>query len=125
MSVSNFEINYSETIENNEEDVFIPDESRETYSLRIITDWLKKKNINYKYSDGGISRFPSLELYHHGIKINVKNNDNNNFKKEMSIQTNHLIAGCAFAETLLLSDIMSDKKHKTPEDLFKYIVSFL
>ena len=125
MSVSNFEINYNT---DNEDDEKIFKNYNETYSLRIITDWLKKKNISYKYNNGG-SMYPSLEIYNHGINVKLhktfENNENNEKITELSIQTNHIIAGWAFAETLLRYDMLSDTRHANPEDLFKYISNFL
>jgi hypothetical protein len=135
MSVSNFDINYNtgdendEKIFNNYNDYNDYNDYNETYSLRIITDWLKQKNITYKYNNGGTF---GLEMYNHGINVklhktfeNTENTENTEKITELSIQTNHIIAGWAFAETLLRSDILSDTRHATPEDLFNYIVSFL
>lgn len=123
MSVSNFDINYN-TDDENDEKIIKNQNYNETYSLRIITDWLKKKNITYKYNNGGSF---GLEIYNHGVTAKLHKTLENNTEKitDLSIQTNHIIAGWSFAETLIRSDMLSDTRHATPEDLFKYISNFL
>jgi len=87
----------------------------ETYSLQVITTWLKQKNITFTYSSSSVDM---LGLYEHGIRIPIKN-------YHLSIQTHPTIAGPAFAETLKTNNIMSDQRHSTPEDLFNYIEALL
>jgi len=91
------------------------DNKNETYSLNIITRWLKRKKIDYKYSQSNVL---GMYLYQTGIAIKIKD-------EEISIQTHPMIAGWAFAETLIKSNMFSDTRHATPEDLFKFIESLL
>ena len=91
------------------------DNKNETYSLSIITRWLKRKKIDYKYSQSNVL---GMYLYQTGIAIKIKDD-------EISIQTHPMIAGWAFAETLIKSNMFSDTRHATPEDLFKFIESLL
>ena len=90
-------------------------ENNETYSLQLITTWLKEKNVTFTYSSSAVDM---LGLYEHGIRIPLK-------KYNLSIQTHPTIAGPAFAETLKTNDITSDKRHSKPEDLFNYIEALL
>jgi hypothetical protein len=87
----------------------------ESYPLSIITQWLKRKKIDYKYSQSNVL---GMYLYQTGIEIKIKD-------EEISIQTHPMIAGWAFAETLIRSNMLSDTRHATPEDLFKFIESLL
>lgn len=88
---------------------------KDTYSLSIITTWLKEKNIPFTYCNGGGVGFM---FYNHGLRISIKNDT-------LSVQTHPNITGWAFAETLLLSNMRDETRHKTPEDLFTYIKSLL
>lgn len=88
-----------------------PEEKKETYSLRIITEWLKSKNITYSYSSSNVDM---LNLYEHGLRISFKD-------YKLSVQTHPTIAGWAFAESLKTNDIISDTRHETPQDLFSFI----
>jgi len=90
-------------------------DNMETYSLQVITTWLKQKNITFIYSSSSVDM---LGLYEHGIRIPLKNYN-------LSIQTHPTIAGPAFAETLKTNNIMSDQRHSKPEDLFNYIEALL
>lgn len=92
---------------------------RQSYNLRVVTEWLEKNNIKYKLSSGG-----SYSLVQTGCKINLRNDF------ELSIQTSHEIAGISFAETALSykNRIVYDicgygdvKRHETPLDLFEEI----
>ena len=116
MSILNFckvEIT-EESSELNEDENSI--NTNETYSLNIITRWLKSKKIEYKYCQ---SRVVGMYLlYQTGIEIKVKD-------ESISIQTHPMIAGWAFAETLIRSNMLSDTRHATPEDLFKFIESLM
>jgi hypothetical protein len=118
MSVSNF---FNDKIEEDEVDMECDHEEmeskkyKETYSLRIITEWLTKHNIPYMYSSPQVAGFSNAE---HGVKINIKHG-------HLSIQTHPMIAAWAFAETLETSDYDSDKRHETPEMLFEYISGLL
>lgn len=82
-----------------------------TYSLKIIIDWLDIKNIPYTFAS---SRVDNSCLYQTGVRVKIKN-------QEISIQTHPSVAGWAFAETLNVSNMLSDTRHKTPEDLFSYL----
>ncbi len=84
-----------------------------TYSLRIIIEWLSSKNIPYVFCS---SRVDNSCMYQTGVRATIKNN-------VISIQTHPTIAGWAFAETLITSDMLSDTRHKTPEDLFAFLES--
>ena len=115
MSILNFckvEIT-EESSELNEDENSI--NTNETYSLNIITRWLKSKKIEYKYCQ---SSMLGMYLYQSGIEIKVKD-------ESISIQTHPMIAGWAFAETLIRSNMLSDTRHATPEDLFKFIESLM
>ena len=83
----------------------------ESYSLKIVTEWLKEKNIPFKYSDQSLL---SDCLYNTGVMIDIG-------ETKISIQTHPVIAGWAFAETLMKNDMLSDVRHKNPEDLFSYL----
>lgn len=87
----------------------------ETYTLRIVTDWLKSKNIDYAYSSCGVD---PIKIYEHGIRIKMK-------EYELSIQTHPSVSGWAFAETLKTNDIINEQRHNTPEDLFNYLEDIL
>lgn len=89
-------------------------QNNETYSLKIITDWLKQQNIPYVYADAPVDRFG---MYHHGIRVSLPTT-------ELSIQTHPSVAGWAFAETLQISNMLSDTRHVTPEKLFEFIEGF-
>lgn len=92
-------------------------QERETYSLSIITAWLKEKNIPFNYAQASLGMLSSI--YNHGIRINIKDND------VLSIQTHPDVAGWAFAETLVRSNMLSDIRHETPEKLFEFIETLL
>lgn len=89
-------------------------ESHETYSLRLLTSWLKENKISFIYYS------PDIEydkLYEHGIKIKYKDTF-------ISIQTHPRVTGWAFAETLILDNITEEAiRHETPDSLFTYIKS--
>jgi len=87
----------------------------ETYSLKIITNWLKHKNISYKYSSSPVDM---LGMYQHGIIVYFP-------QFELSIQTHPSVAGPAFAETLRLDNMLSDTRHNTPEILFEFLDELL
>lgn len=92
------------------------EEDNETYSLRIITEWLKSNNISYTYvSSPAVDRYL---LYEHGVVATIGD-------KKISIQTHPIIAGYAFAETLVFEDMLSDTRHKTPEILFEFLTKML
>jgi hypothetical protein len=82
----------------------------ETYSLNIITSWLKDKNIEFKYSSAPVDRF--------GIRIIFPTFN-------LSVQTHPMVAGWTFAETLKTNDMLNETRHATPEKLFDYIEELL
>ena len=89
-------------------------DKHETYSLQLVTTWLKENKIPFVYSSPNIEY---ITLYENGLKIKYKDT-------YMSIQTHPAVAGWAFAETLLLDNIAGEAdKHETPEGLFNYIKS--
>ena len=90
-------------------------ESDETYSLSLITSWLKDKDIPFKYASSNVDRY---SLYEHGIRIQFEGFD-------LSIQTHPMIAGWAFVETLRTDDMSSDTRHKSPEDFFNFLENLL
>ena len=90
----------------------------ETYSLRIVTDWLTSHNISYEYRSAGVD---AIRIYEHGVSVKLPGNNN----KLLSIQTHSSVAGWAFAETLLTDNMLSEIRHKTPEALFEYIRELL
>ena len=87
----------------------------ETYSLKVITDWLKHKNISYKYASSPIDR---VCMYQHGIRVSFPT-------FELSIQTHPAIAGPAFVETLRMDNMLSDTRHATPEIFFEFLNELL
>jgi hypothetical protein len=93
----------------------------ETYSLKIITDWLKQKNISYVYADAPVDRFG---MYHHGVRVSLKNSSSSK-PVELSVQTHPSVAGWAFAETLQIPNMLSDTRHATPEKLFEFLNELL
>ena len=92
-------------------------ENNETYSLKIITDWLKQKNMKdmkdmkFIYNSAPVDRYG---MYQHGIKISFPTFG-------LSIQTHPMVAGWAFAETLKTNDMSNEVRHATPDKLFEYI----
>jgi hypothetical protein len=107
---------------NNTKDIIVDQFNRmffkndnETYSLRVITDWLKQKNIKFIYSSAPVDRYG---MYQHGIKVSFPT-------FELSIQTHPMIAGWSFAETLKTNNILNEVRHDTPETLFEYIDELL
>jgi hypothetical protein len=87
----------------------------ETYSLNLITSWLKEKNINFKYSSAPVDRFG---IYEHGVSISFPS-------FYLSIQTHPIVTGWAFAETLKSDDQINETRHPTPEKLFQYLEELL
>ena len=88
-------------------------ENNETYSLKLVTTWLNDNNINFIYSSSPVD---TVGLYEHGVGIDIG-------PYMLSIQTHPSITGPSFAETLKSNNMLSDQRHKTPEDLFNYILS--
>jgi len=89
--------------------------SEETYSLSLITTWLKDKNIPFKYASSNVDRY---SLYEHGVRIQFEG-------FSLSIQTHPMIAGWAFVETLRTDDMSSDTRHETPEDFFNFLENLM
>lgn len=87
----------------------------ETYSLSLITTWLKHKNIEFKYASAPVDRFG---IYEHGIRISFPSFN-------LSVQTHPMVAGWAFAETLKSDDPINETRHPTPEKLFEYLEELL
>jgi len=87
----------------------------ETYSLSLITTWLKERDISFKYSSSLIDNYC---IYEHGIRIHFEGFD-------LSVQTHPMIAGWAFVETLKTDDMLSDTRYKTPEDFFNFLENLL
>ncbi len=91
-------------------------DKHETYSLQLVTSWLKENKIPFVYSSPDIEY---ITLYQHGVKIKYKDTF-------ISVQTHPTVAGWAFAETLILDNIAGEAdRHETPEGLFNYINSKL
>lgn len=86
-------------------------ENKETYPLRIITNWCREKNIDFTYNSYN-SRI--LFFYEHGIRIKLSSYD-------ISVQTHPDVCAWAFAETLKTNDMTSDVRHDSPEKLFEYL----
>lgn len=107
-----------EILKNNDN---ISNNDNETYSLRIITIFLKSKNIHFEYKNSRVHN-GNYMIYNHGILVTLPISSGNRL---LSIQTHPIVAGPSFAETLLLDDMTSDKRHKTPELLFEYINELL
>ena len=90
------------------------DDRNETYSLNIITKWLKHNNLNYEYNSPITASSNGFLLYEHGVTLILDH-------LKVSIQTHPMIAGWSFAETLITNNMLSDIRHKTPEKLFEYL----
>lgn len=88
----------------------------ESYSLKVITDWLKEHNKEFFYSD------PVNEVaYNHtGICLYFT-------RCTISIQTSERICGVMFAETAIMREgTITDKiLHETPEDVFDYLKQYV
>ena len=99
----------------------------QTYCLRVITEYLKSKNINFEYCSAKVSH----GFYDHGCRIDIGED------LKMSIQTHPMVTGEAFAETAIqnmktktmnnsLFNYHGDvKRHYTPEKLFSHIEQVL
>jgi hypothetical protein len=91
----------------------------ETYNLRIITKWLKQKDIEYTYLNNNYGN-----IYEHGVRIPLDGDF------ELRIHTHTNICFDAFCQTALLYkskiifilDYYSDVLHHySPEELFNHI----
>lgn len=97
-----------------------------SYSLRVVLEYLKSKNIEYTVSNASVG----LGFYDHGCRIQL------NDRYKLSIQTHPDVAVDAFAETAIVDttkrgpvygvfgydDVL---RHRTPEDLFAHIEEVL
>lgn len=92
----------------------------DSYSLKLVIDWLKTKDIQYKYASCPIGH----GFTEHGVRVKLGGDC------ELSVQTHPDIAGPAFAETALMynNDIAYVLNYKwdvirwdTPESLFEHI----
>jgi len=96
----------------------------ETYSLRVVTEFLRQNNIEFDYSN---ARVGGTNFYDHGCRIKIDD------RYSISVQTHPSIAGNSFAETALQDMISKQivydgtygydavKQHDTPEDLFQHL----
>ena len=96
----------------------------ETYSLRIITDFLRKNNIPFTYHNANVAGYT---VVNHGCRITLHDT------YMLSIQTHPLVAAYAFAETALQGLQTKRMVHDgtygyddvirwaTPEELFEHI----
>lgn len=99
----------------------------ETYSLRLVTDFLRKHNVEFEYSNAKVGS----SFYDHGCRIKI------NDTYSISVQTHPDIAGYGFAETALQNMISKKivydgtygycdiERFNTPEDLFAHLRSIL
>lgn len=99
----------------------------ETYSLRLITDFLQKYNIPFTYHNANVGYM----FVNHGCRITLHD------KYRLSIQTHPLVTKAAFAETALQgleTDMIVDDgtygyddviRWKTPEELFEHIQTII
>lgn len=97
----------------------------DTYSLRIVVDFLKSNNIKYKYCNANIG----FMFQNHGCRIMIDDT------YSMSIQTHPMVTGDNFAETALTSmatkKVVQDGTHGyydvmrfyDPSELFDHILS--
>lgn len=97
----------------------------ETYSLSLITRFLKNQDSTFEYHDAKVG----VSFYHHGCRIDLSP------RYKLSVQTHPMIAGPAFAETALQDMIENKivydgtldyddvKRFHTPEELFEHIQS--
>lgn len=85
--------------------------NNETYSLKLITNWLQDKGLQYTFRSANGA---ALGYYEHGIRVKFNT-------YELSIQTHPDIAGWAFAETMRSTNLISETKHATPQELFDYL----
>lgn len=99
----------------------------ETYTLRIVTDFLRSNNIEFKYSSSRVG----FGFYEHGCRIQIDDT------YQLSIQTHTDVVGESFAETALQNkvtqrivedgtfDYYDVKRFDTPQDLFDHIKEVL
>lgn len=99
----------------------------ETYSLRIITQFLQKHDIPYDYSSANVG----LSFVEHGCCLVV------NDLYQLSIQTHPDVTSCDFAETALQNmttrKIVYDgtygyydvQRWSTPETLFDHVLTLM
>lgn len=99
---------------NNNDEEGMSSDRDETYSLNIITKWLKHNNLNYEYNSPRAASSNGFLLYEHGVTLILDH-------LKVSIQTHPIIAGWSFAETLITNNMLSDIRHETPEKLFEYL----
>lgn len=95
----------------------------ETYTLRIITTYLKSKGISFEHWSSNVG----ISFYEHGCRVKL------NETYSLSIQTHTDVVGRSFAETALQNmetkRIVHDGtygyddviRHDTPEKLFEHI----
>jgi hypothetical protein len=96
----------------------------ETYSLRLVTNFLKEKNIDFEYSNANIG----FDLNDHGCRVKL------NDTYSLSIQTHPMVVGSSFAETALQNmvikkivyngtyDYYDAKRFEDPQELFDHLV---
>jgi hypothetical protein len=99
----------------------------ETYSLRLVTNYLKSNNIEYTHSSARVG----LTFIDHGCMIEI------NDKYRLSIQTHPDVTGEYFAETALkdkgVGKLVYDgtfgyydvRRFMEPQDLFHHIQQLL
>ena len=99
----------------------------ETYSLRLVTEFLQKEGIPFEHSSARLRN----SFYEHGCRIVL----NDTFK--LSIQTHPDVVGTSFAETALQNMVdmkicydgtlgYYDVRHwNTPQHLFEHIKTVL
>lgn len=95
----------------------------ETYSLRLVTQFLKEHGIDFEHSSANVG----ILFNDHGCRVKV------NDVLDLSIQTHPDVTGTSFAETALMNTItnkmVDDGTHgyddirrwDTPDELFQHI----
>ena len=99
----------------------------ETYSLRLITEFLTENGIEFKYSNSRVG----MGLYSHGCSVQI----NDTYK--LSIQTHTDVVGPSFVE-VALQDIKAKKivndgtygyfdviRFDTPKKLFDHLLAVI
>lgn len=88
-----------------------------TYSLRLVIDFLDENKIEYKYSNANVG----FTIHNHGCRIQI------NDKYSLSIQTHPMVVGESFAETaltnVLTKEMVEDGIFYDPRELFDHILS--
>lgn len=99
----------------------------ETYSLRLVTDFLKQQNIPFELHSANVG----ICFAEHGCRVTLDDT------YKLSIQTHPDVTGCSFAETALQNMVIRKmvydgthgyydiKRWNTPDELFEHILELV